>query len=142
MTESDKREAQNQLVPGLAEGEWGRKPGDGGDAYRVQPSMTTATTTISSTAAAASQFKLEPEVYDGASEEDEDMDVDEADEEPVQIDDEGQVQMEGEMEEFLRFTREALGLSEEQYQDILNSRRERGGETTQTFRFPPIEAQH
>jgi hypothetical protein len=129
MTEAEKRDAQNKLVPGLAEGEWGQKPGGGGVPSHAE----------STASAAARQSMLQPEVYDGASsDESEDMDVDGADDEPVQVDDEGQVEMDGEMDEFLRFTREALGLSEEQYQDILSSRRERGGEQHKNYSHPVV----
>ena len=39
----------------------------------------------------------------------------------------GDVDMTGEEEEFLRFTRDTLGISEDQWQGIIGSRRDRGG---------------
>jgi hypothetical protein len=116
MTEGEKREAQGKLVPGLAEDEWGQKP-VAAEATQTSDDKRTAS-------------KLEPEKYDGASsdESDENMEMD-GGEVVTLANDEGEVEMEGEMEEFLRFTREALGLSDEQYQDILSSRRKRGGES-------------
>ncbi|KAH9819052.1 SGT1 protein-domain-containing protein [Melampsora americana] len=81
------------------------------------------------------------ESYDGVCE-DETSDEDEEEEfikgetSKMEMNDEMEIEMEmdAERDEFLNFAREALGLSEDQYQEILNSRKERGA-----YVPPPIK---
>jgi hypothetical protein len=57
----------------------------------------------------------------------EDEDEDESDEDRPTVVGEIEVDMEAEEEDFLRFSREALGITAEQWQDILTERADRGG---------------
>lgn len=124
-TSAEKQAAQDKLIPSLPKEEWGshtQKP------QTAQDQKVEATPPISAP-------KLEEEHYDGASDDeddDEEMNEDQSalrtGEEGAQIMGDGEVDMDQEMEEFLRFTREALGLTAEQYDDILKSRSQRGGE--------------
>jgi hypothetical protein len=70
---------------------------------------------------------LEADKLDGVSddEDDEDEDEDELEGEGAAL--AGDFDMAGEMDDFLKFTRDALGISEAQYGEILESRAERGG---------------
>ncbi|KAK4700361.1 hypothetical protein P7C70_g5886, partial [Phenoliferia sp. Uapishka_3] len=92
--------------------------------------------------------KLTTETYDGASDsessdEEEDRMVegeeglgeDEGEDGPALVGGEDGMDMEEEMDEFLKFATETLGLSEEQYKGILGERRERGA-----FVPPPTKA--
>ena len=53
-------------------------------------------------------------------------------------DEEGDVDMGGQEEEFLKFTREALGITDDQWDSILSSRRDRGGAYTLVQLFPML----
>ncbi len=80
--------------------------------------------------------KFEVEKYDGASDssgsDTGDIRGYEDDSEP-QVDGEPELEFGAEeMEDFLRFTRDALGLTEEQYQDIVEKRKSRTGEWAKT----------
>lgn len=116
-TEQKQRD-MDRLVPELPDDQWGRKE-------ETETKVPIAPHELP-------KPRLEPEKYDGAS----DSEPSEDDEEEANLQEVGEEGTEGqdinmneEMHEFLRFTREALGLTEDQYQDILKSRSARGGES-------------
>ena len=132
-TIEERQDAMDKLVPTLPDAEWGSStqksvPMPEAGASRVAAADETATATADRKAA------FEPEKYDGVSDESEDEDdLDpmaeglEDGEDGAQVVGETEVDMDNEMADFLKFTREALGLSEAQYNDILKSRSDRGG---------------
>ena len=63
---------------------------------------------------------------DDETDEDDDEDEDEEDERP-QVVGEIEVDMQEEEEEFLEFSRQALGISDDQWKSILEDRQDRGG---------------
>ena len=69
--------------------------------------------------------------YDGIDSDDEtdeeDLDDDESEEDRPQIVGDIEIDMEEEEEEFLEFSRQALGINDEQWQEIVKDRRDRGG---------------
>ena len=78
--------------------------------------------------------------FDGVDSDDETTDEEgeglgseeEGEEDHPQVVDEVEIDMEQEQEEFLRFTREALGIDDQAWEKIINEREKRGGESTQT----------
>lgn len=123
-TAAETKAAQDKLVPSLPTEEWGshtqKKPAE---ASTDEPPPL------------LSEPKLQPDQYDGASDDEDDEDMLNEDESALQMNEDGaqivdgdeEVDMDQEMEDFLKFTREALGLTAEQYEDILKSRSDRGG---------------
>jgi hypothetical protein len=119
MTADEKQQAMDKLVPTLPDSEWGEA--------NVPPAEVKTDTTEQ---VQLPEPKLEGEKYDGVSD-DESEDggggqIEELEDEDPQVEGE-EVDMDQEMNDFLNFTREALGLSQEQYDDILRSRSDRGG---------------
>lgn len=126
MTTEERQAAMDKLVPSLPPDEWGLQ---NQQTKKPSPSKHRLPT-------------LTPEKYEGASD-DSDSDnemggnVDgEEGEDTAQVegDEQDDVDMDMEAEEFLSFTRDALGLSQEQYDDILRSRKERGGTSSVVIR--------
>ena len=123
-TAAETKAAQDKLVPSLPTEEWGSHT-------QKKPLPTPA----DDPPPLVSEPKLQPDHYDGASDDEDDEDMMNEDESALQRDEDGaqivdgdeEVDMDQEMEEFLKFTREALGLTAEQYEDILKSRSDRGG---------------
>lgn len=119
------------LVAPLAEADWGHKPA---------PAAAPATPALERP---AREPKLTRNVYEGASDDDdssegedegappkggEDGEYEGVDEDDPAVLGEPDLDLEEEMDEFLRFATETLGLSKEQYQGILGEREKRGGE--------------
>lgn len=122
--ESQKQKDMDSLVPSLGREEWGRKES------AAQPTSAGA---ASQPLPEKPESRFEPEKYEGASDDEDSPSEGDGDDAPIQeLDDETaekqDINMGDEMHDFLRFTREALGLSESQYNDILKSRSDRGGE--------------
>ncbi|GAA5894767.1 uncharacterized protein JCM6883_002201 [Sporobolomyces salmoneus] len=144
MTTEERASRLESLVAPLPISEWGQ-----------QTSTSAASASINSSSIPSSAgvlpkkeprpAKFEAEKYDGASSDsdsgDEPMpgeeglkpeggavteDVDDDEEQPAVIDEEEMLDMGEEMDEFLKFATETLGLSDAQYQGILGERRERG----------------
>lgn len=138
-----------KLVAALPAEQWGQRPDDVAKAAEagVAAAAVPASTESGSAAereAAARAPKLEKEEYEGASDLEEDSDEDEAmpegeeglggsdvegEEGPSVLNEEDVLDLGEEMDEFLKFATETLGLSESQYAKILDERRERGGES-------------
>ena len=139
MSPEDRKAAQDKLVAPLAPEEWGEQNRAEAKA-REEPAKNDASAEKQKTAEEIAPSRFEAEHYEGASEDEEEADEDmmdehqsamRHDEDGAQIideDEEAEVDMDQEMEDFLKFTREALGLTQEQYADILKSRSDRGGE--------------
>ncbi|GAA5894669.1 uncharacterized protein JCM6883_002171 [Sporobolomyces salmoneus] len=143
MSTEERASRLESLVAPLPISDWG---------HQTSTSTTSAPLDSSSIPSAAAMkkeprpAKFEAEKYDGASSDsdsgDEPMpgeeglkpeggavpedDDDDHEEQPAVIDEEEMLDMGEEMDEFLKFATETLGLSEEQYQGILGERRERG----------------
>ena len=69
--------------------------------------------------------------YDGVDSDDESEDEDgsESEEERPQVVGDVEIDMEEEEDEFLEFSRQALGISDDQWKDIIRDRKERGGKS-------------
>ncbi|KAH9054175.1 SGT1-domain-containing protein [Lactarius vividus] len=137
-----RQDALEKLVPGIEPSEYGRMPlsfyNRSQRVARVAPENedTAAEATTSDTGLPRSQPKpsraplLSRDQYEGV---DSDDDSDESDE-PGDEDDDEQPELVGEVEvdmaeeeeEFLEFSRQALGISDEHWQQILQERRDRG----------------
>lgn len=143
------------LVPGVNEADWGRKdnkpftnvPTSQNNAQspsKSGPGSQTSKPGHSVPVASASQSTqrgFAKEIYDGVCEDETSEDDDEDDLEKEFTPADGKkpmtqdLEMEGEREEFLAFARKSLGLSEDQYEQILSERRSRGG-TRLTLCYP------
>ena len=145
------------LVAPLEPGEYGKMPPE----YRHQNSQRIAPATTESElqssvrsppkTTTSAELSLDPphkafrrpiwkDKFDGVDSDDETTDEegeglgsDEGGEEDrPQVVDEVEIDMEQEQEEFLRFTREALGIDDQAWEKIINEREKRGGESIQT----------
>ncbi|GAA5959919.1 hypothetical protein JCM8115_004905 [Rhodotorula mucilaginosa] len=139
-----------KLVAALPAEQWGQKPEEvtraaeaGVAAATVPPVETTGDTDSAVTQKPVREPKLTRNEYEGASDlEDESDDEDEAmmpegeeglggsdvegEEGPSVVNEEDVLDLGEEMDEFLKFATETLGLSESQYEKILQERRDRG----------------
>jgi hypothetical protein len=150
------------LVAPLEPGEYGRMPPE----YRHQNSQRTAPATVESDpqysislsskiATASAKLSMDPphkpfrrpiwkDKFDGVDSDDETTDEEgeglasgeEDEDDRPQVVGEVEIDMEQEQEEFLRFTRDALGIDDQAWQKIINDREKRGGESIQT---PPTK---
>ncbi|KAG6829290.1 hypothetical protein H0H92_005044 [Tricholoma furcatifolium] len=143
MEPSARRAAMEQLVPGLDPSEYGKMPPSfHNNSQRVAPTIVDGTEEdILGSEESQSSHKEAPfkrvrepiiprDKFDGVdsddeTDEDEVMD-DESDEDRPQVVGEVEIDMEEEEEEFLEFSRQALGISDDQWNDIIQDRRERG----------------
>lgn len=132
------------IVPALCSSEWGqstqqlKRTCNNNDSTTVGPNRSEELRNSRRLPAGAkskkSLPKFEKQSYDGVSEESscEDSDSDDLNtpsgmqKRAMAVDTVDDVDMDEEREEFLKFAREALGLTTEQYQAILDTRRERG----------------
>ncbi len=146
-----RQDALEKLVPGIEPSEYGRMPSSFYDrsqrVARVAPENedTAAEATMSATATVTDTVlpRVQPRLsrapllardqYEGV---DSDDDTDESDGPADEDEDEEQPELVGEVEvdmaeeeeEFLEFSRQALGISDEHWQQILQERRDRGGQ--------------
>lgn len=131
--------AMDKLVPGLEPSEYGQMPPSFyRNSQRVAPaSMESegredAPTDGSSASTRPIRAPILPrdkyEGVDSDDETDEEGDADdESEEEKPQVDGEIEIDMDQEQEEFLEFARQALGISEAQWQEIVQERENKGG---------------
>ncbi|KIP11448.1 hypothetical protein PHLGIDRAFT_63844 [Phlebiopsis gigantea 11061_1 CR5-6] len=141
MGPSERQAAMDKLVPGLEPSEYGKMPASFySNSQRVAP--VTVETEIrdeaSKESASVSTAPPKPvrapilprDNYDGVDsddESDEEEDEDEEfDEDKPQVEGEIEIDMEQEQDEFLEFARQALGITEDQWNDILNERKSQG----------------
>ena len=141
----------DKLVPGLKPAEYGQMPASfHTNSQRVAPTLETVIVDKQASKDNANKGPAAPESpmrrirqpilprdkYDGVDSDDEtdDEDVvehdDESEEEQPQVVGEVEVDMGEEEEEFLEFSRQALGISDEQWGEIVRDRQERGGQFT------------
>ena len=141
------KEAMDNLVPNLDPNDYGKMP-----ATYYANSQKVASTTIVSDVVEENRpnqrikvHGMPPEVngksirdpilprnkYDGVDSDDETdeekLEDDESEEEMPQVVGDVEIDMGGEVEDFLEFSRHALGISEKQWNEILRDRKERGG---------------
>jgi hypothetical protein len=145
------------LVAPLEPGEYGKMPPE----YRQQNSQRIAPATMESepqssinlppSIATSAEISMDPphkpfrkpiwkDKFDGVDSDDETTDEEdeglgsgeEDEEDRPQVVDEVEIDMEQEQDEFLRFTREALGIDDQAWEKIINEREKRGGESIQT----------
>ena len=150
--------AMDRLVPALDPSEYGKMPPSyHSNSQRVAPAtMESDTRGASNTdpTDASSSTPLRPiwppilprDAFDGVDSDDEsdedDPVVDEEDEEEQpQVVGEVEIDMGEEEDEFIEFARQALGVSDQQWKEILEERRERGGAfVTHSSRWPSIDS--
>ena len=136
MDEQDKDErlaAMDKLVPALEPSEYGKMPPSFSSSQRVAPASIKSDTVETSI---AQEKPIRPPIlprdrYEGVDSDDETDDEDqdaESEEDMPQVVGEVEIDMEEEEEEFLEFSRQALGISDAQWNEIIRDRRSRGGE--------------
>jgi hypothetical protein len=154
------KEAMDKLVPGLNPSEYGKMPATYyANSQKVAPT-TIATDVVGgttqntkskspkkSTSGTSTSSKpirepiLARDRYDGVDSDDEsgeeNLEDDESEEDMPQVVGDVEVDMVEEEEEFLEFSRQALGISDAQWNDILQDRKGRGGKCT----LKPIKKQ-
>jgi len=144
----ERQAAMDKLVAPLDQGDYGKMPATYSQSQRVKP--TTIETDIVkeegltdeksshnvTSGRPKSPQRIRPPIfprnqYDGADSDDETdeegMDDDDDDERPQVVGD-IEIDMDEEEEEFLEFSRQALGISDAQWNDIIKDRQDRGGE--------------
>lgn len=136
MDEQDKAErlaAMDKLVPALKPSEYGKMPPSFSSSQRVAP---TNIKTDKVQTSITQERSIRPPIlprdrYEGVDSDDETDDEDqdtESEEDMPQVVGEVEIDMEQEEEEFLEFSRQALGLTDAQWNEIIRDRRSRGGE--------------
>lgn len=144
MSTEERASRLEALVAPLPISEWGQQATPSSTSASSVPPPLVPTSTTSPSKKEPRPAKFEAEKYDGASSDSDsddeampgeeglatldEQDGEEDDEQPAVMNEEDMLDMGEEMDEFLKFATETLGLSEEQYQGILGERRQRGGE--------------
>ncbi|KAK7694353.1 hypothetical protein QCA50_001539 [Cerrena zonata] len=146
MTEAERAARQrdmDNLVPGIDPSEYGKMPSSyHSSSQRVKPATVEtdvieeiSTPEVNSIEPKSKERSIRPPIlprdkYDGVDsddETDEEGDVDSEDEEDQpQVVGDVEIDMEEEEEEFLEFARQALGLTDDQWKDIVQDRKDRG----------------
>lgn len=140
--------ALDRLVPSLDPSDYGKMPPSyHSNSQRLAPTTIETdeidglTTQRTDPTTASTQVPRKPirapiiprDQYDGVDSDDEtdsegeQMEDDESEEDKPQVVGEIEIDMEEEQEEFLEFAKQALGVSDEQWSDIIQERRSRGG---------------
>lgn len=155
---ADRQAAMDKLVPSLHPSEYGSMPASyHANSQRVAPTMGTgiieennegksgeATSGPDSPMRPIRQPILPRDKYDGVDSDDETDEEDgpeqgdESEEDQPQVVGEIEVDMEEEEEEFLEFSRQALGISDEQWANIVQDRKGRGGELNLSLMTTPL----
>lgn len=145
-SETERRVAMDKLVPGLEPTEYGQMPASfHANSQRVAPTMETGVVEKESEREdpekpSVKESPMRPirqpilprDKYDGVDSDDDSDDEngpeqdDESEEEQPQVVGEIEVDMHEEEEEFLEFSRQALGISDEQWGEIMRDRKGRG----------------
>ena len=144
---AERKAAMDKLVPALEPSEYGQMPASfHANSQRVAPAIDTGVDTELNGPKKNSKASIEPEKlmkpirrpilspdkYDGVDSDDETdeedgPEADESEEDQPQVVGEVEVDMGEEEEEFLEFSRQALGISDEQWGEIVRDRKGRGG---------------
>lgn len=139
MSQSARQSAMDKLVPGLEPSDYGKMPPSfHTNSQRVAPvtiesEAEVRTETVSPETQRPIRKPIIPrDHYDGVdsddeSDEDEPADDAESDEDRPQVVGDIEVDMDEEEDEFLEFSRQALGISDAQWNDIVQDRQRRGG---------------
>lgn len=140
---AERKAAMDRLVPGLDPSEYGQMPASFSKSQKVAPS-TIATDIVGDIpedgiSKANTETPMEKPIrrpilprddFDGVDsddETDEDDEEEEEEEDRPQIVEDVDIDMDEEEAEFLEFSRKALGISDDQWKDIVKDRQERGG---------------
>lgn len=142
----------DSLVPALDPSEYGKMPPSyHSNSQRVAPA--TLLTDVEETPSkenTASGIKTDTDIrvkhirspiiprdrYDGVDSDDEtDIEDEESDEERPEVVGEVEIDMKDEEEEFLEFSRQALGISDEHWASIIEDRKKRGGKSVLFFKI-------
>jgi hypothetical protein len=153
--ETDDDAAKSRLVPGLEPGEYGKMPPlFYANSQKVtqnpepEEEQSTRPATDKDEEPPSIRRPIRPPIlprdkFDGVDSDDE-TDEDElvgnedSDEDHPELVGEVEPDMDGEEEEFLEFSRRALGISNEQWNDIINERKNRGGMGTKISRLVSV----
>ncbi len=133
MDDAERLAAMDKLVPALEPSEYGKMPPSYSSSQRVT-SATIKTDKVETSAAQEKPIRppiLPRDKYEGVDSDDETDEEDEdeeSEEEMPQVVGEVEIDMQEEEEEFLEFSRQALGISDDQWNDIIRDRKSRGGE--------------
>jgi hypothetical protein len=145
MSDTGRQAVMDNLVPGLEPAEYGQMPASfHANSQRVAPTMETGILEEESSQNDANKGSESPtrpirrpiltrDKYDGVDSDDETDDEDaidqddESEEDQPQVVGEVEVDMGDEEDEFLEFSRQALGISDEQWGEIVRDRQGRGG---------------
>lgn len=152
-TEMDKKEmddaerlaAMDKLVPALEPSEYGKMPPSFSSSQRVA-STTIKTDKVETSTAHEKPIRppiLSRDKYEGVDSDDETDEEDqdeESEEEMPQVVGEVEIDMQEEEEEFLEFSRQALGISDDQWNEIIRDRRSRGGEQMKVPKLADIDS--
>ncbi len=140
-----RQKAMDDLVPGLPPSEYGTMPPSYSNSQRV--ARTTMETEVREESSESGQKNAESlgqqrsirppilprdeyeGVVDSDDESEEEVDEEEEEEQP-QVVGEIEIDMEEEQDEFLEFARQALGVSDEEWTNIIDERKSRGGSST------------
>ena len=130
----EQQQAMDNLIPALEPSEYGRMPPCFHDnSQRVADDVPKLATPDDQTKPKAKPIRppiLLRDKYDGVDSDDEtdleDVDSEEEEERP-QVIGEIEIDMQQEEEEFIEFSRQALGISDAQWAEIVKDRKERGG---------------
>lgn len=150
MSQAARQATMDKLVPGLEPAEYGRMPASfHANSQRVVPTMETGVLKDETSKCKADSDTTFPEspkkpirrpilprdTYDGVDSDDETDEEDtaeqddESEEEKPQVVGEIEIDMGEEEEEFLEFSRHALGISDDQWGEIVRDRQSRGGKS-------------
>lgn len=136
LSTKEREDAKAALIEPLPASEYGIMPTSFSKSQKVKATTLDSETTQASSSAPPKSVRrpiLMRDKFDGVDSDDETdsdgdgrMDEDDEDDRPVVVGD-VEVDMEEEEEEFLKFSREALGISDDMWKDIIRERQEKGG---------------
>lgn len=130
--------AMENLVPGIDPSEYGKMPASyHSNSQRTAPTINTDKCETVDKSQSPSRAKpirqpiIPRDRYDGVDSDDDtdsdEVDDDESEEDRPQVVSEIEIDMGEEEEEFLEFSRQTLGISDDQWDDIIRDRKQRGG---------------
>ncbi|KAH6917569.1 SGT1 protein-domain-containing protein [Coprinopsis sp. MPI-PUGE-AT-0042] len=135
-TDAERQEAMAKLVAPLEQGEYGKMPASFSQSQRVKPTnLDTEVVEELSTSETINTRSMRPPIiprdeYEGVVDSDDESDSapsdDESEEDKPQVVGDIEIDMDLEEEEFLEFSRQALGISDAMWNDIVKDRKERG----------------
>jgi hypothetical protein len=139
MDQNSRQTAMDRLVPGLEPSDYGKMPASfHSNSQRVAPVVMEPVKEEAGKDKETRPMRrpiLPRDDFDGVdsddeTDEDDEGDNDESDEDRPQVVSDIEIDMGEEEDEFLEFSRQALGITDEQWSDILRDRQSRGGKPT------------